>query len=386
MEDSFQSLASLSPAQIKGRIQVEFTDEHGIEEAGLDGGGLFKEFLNTLLKTAFDPAYNLFAETGQNHFIYPNPNALELPIGAGETMNLDENPSPSTAAVSSSSSSSSSSASLSVVGSDDFERADHSNLILKYFYFLGQMIAKAVYEGIQIETQFALFFLRFCLGLNNYIDDLQGLDSVIYHSLMKVKSMTSNEEIESLGLTFSVDRHVFGVTKSFDLVRDGSNLPVNGENKVRFLYLMADYYLNRQQAAQSQAFAAGMASILDTAWLNMFTAEEFRLLISGSQSIDRAEFAAATQYSSGYTKDHELIRWFWQIVKEEFNEEQVQLLLKFTTSCSRAPLLGFKQLNPQFCIQVRTNQHTNTHTHTYCDTYTQYNNTLMVRIRTRGCV
>lgn len=36
-----------------------------------------------------------------------------------------------------------------------------------------------------------------------------------------------------------------------------------------------------------------------------------------------------------------VIRWFWEIVDEMEEEEKAQLL-KFSTSCSRAPLLGFK--------------------------------------------
>ena len=32
-------------------------------------------------------------------------------------------------------------------------------------------------------------------------------------------------------------------------------------------------------------------------------------------------------------------------------EEQKRKLLKFVTSCSRPPLLGFKELDPPFCIQ-----------------------------------
>jgi ubiquitin-protein ligase E3 C len=31
--------------KLKNRVQIQFVDEHGLEEAGVDGGGLFKEFL-----------------------------------------------------------------------------------------------------------------------------------------------------------------------------------------------------------------------------------------------------------------------------------------------------------------------------------------------------
>ena len=38
-------------------------------------------------------------------------------------------------------------------------------------------------------------------------------------------------------------------------------------------------------------------------------------------------------------------------VVEQFDDQQRSHLLKFVTSNSRGPLLGFKDLHPQFCIQ-----------------------------------
>jgi ubiquitin-protein ligase E3 C len=35
-----------------------------------------------------------------------------------------------------------------------------------------------------------------------------------------------------------------------------------------------------------------------------------------------------------------------------FSPQQQRQFLKFVTSCSRAPLLGFKYLEPQLCIQM----------------------------------
>lgn len=43
----------------------------------------------------------------------------------------------------------------------------------------------------------------------------------------------------------------------------------------------------------------------------------------------------------GYTSDHRIIKWFWEAV-ESFTDHQKRQLLKFVTSCSRPPLLGFK--------------------------------------------
>ena len=40
---------------------------------------------------------------------------------------------------------------------------------------------------------------------------------------------------------------------------------------------------------------------------------------------------------------------FWEVISS-FTEKQKQQLLKFVTSCSRPPLLGFKELHPPFHI------------------------------------
>lgn len=45
-EDGFATLHNLG-AHLKGRLAIRFIDEYGQEEAGIDGGGLFKEFLTS---------------------------------------------------------------------------------------------------------------------------------------------------------------------------------------------------------------------------------------------------------------------------------------------------------------------------------------------------
>lgn len=43
----------------------------------------------------------------------------------------------------------------------------------------------------------------------------------------------------------------------------------------------------------------------------------------------------------GYSATHPVIQIFWEVV-EGFTDEEKRKLLKFVTSCSRPPLLGFK--------------------------------------------
>ena len=44
----------------------------GLDEAGIDGGGIFREFMSQLLKTGFDPSYGFF-KVNSEHLLYPNP-------------------------------------------------------------------------------------------------------------------------------------------------------------------------------------------------------------------------------------------------------------------------------------------------------------------------
>jgi len=77
-------------------------------------------------------------------------------------------------------------------------------------------------------------------------------------------------------------------------------------------------------------------------------------LISGQRgALDLNEMRQNTKYSNGYYEEHLTIRLFWAVL-EQFTPEEQAKLLKFVTSCSRPPLLGFKSLDPPFCIHQKT--------------------------------
>ena len=44
----------------------------GLDEAGIDGGGIFREFMSQLVKQGFDPSYGFFKSTPEQ-LLYPNP-------------------------------------------------------------------------------------------------------------------------------------------------------------------------------------------------------------------------------------------------------------------------------------------------------------------------
>lgn len=299
--DGFEKLFGLGN-RLKGRVQITFIDENGMQEAGIDGGGLFKEFLTVLLKDALHPDRGLFRSTADNS-LCPNPDSSLI-----------------------------------------LDRGEH----LQMFQFLGRIVGKALYDGIQIEPQFANFFLRECLGRTNTADELVCLDPELYKHLMFLKTYEGN--IEDLALNFSLNRVSLGETTEIDLIPNGRNIPVTRENRLQFVMYMADYRLNKETKPQSRAFVAGMHDIINLEWLRMFSSDELSLLISGAPHIDLEDLRRNTNYANGYSDSHELIKWFWEVLKS-FDAPTQADFLRFATSCPRAPLLGFKALYPKFCIQ-----------------------------------
>lgn len=72
---------------LRHRMRIQFINAVGLDEAGIDGGGLFREFMNELLKTAFNPNRGLFKLTSDG-YLYPNPNVAFIEENFGPHFNF----------------------------------------------------------------------------------------------------------------------------------------------------------------------------------------------------------------------------------------------------------------------------------------------------------
>lgn len=127
-----------------------------------------------------------------------------------------------------------------------------------------------------------------------------------------------------------------------NLKPNGSNIPVTNYNRLEYIHLLADYKLNKQIKKQCIAFREGIDSVVPLLWLKLFNYNELLILIGGdTQEIDVADLRNHTAYGGEFEPEHPTILLFWSIL-ESFTDNQRKQFLKFVTSCSRAPLLGFK--------------------------------------------
>ncbi|EFN88458.1 Ubiquitin-protein ligase E3B [Harpegnathos saltator] len=310
VEDGYRQLAMLPSQALKGVIRVRFVNEQGLAEAGIDQDGVFKEFLEETIKRVFDPSLNLFKATSENR-LYPSPTS--------------------------------------------FMQDNH----LQLFEFVGRMLGKAVYEGIVVDVPFASFFVSQFSGqaggaLYSWLDELASLDRDLYRSLTLVKHYKS--DVRQLELTFSLDEDVLGKLVTHELIPGGRTTAVTNQNKIHYIHHMAHYRMHHQIKEQTTAFIKGFRSIINPDWLSLFSTPELQRLISGDNvPLDLRDLRRHTQYYGGFHDSHRVVCWLWDILEKDFTEEERGLFLKFVTSCSKSPLLGFAHLEPPFsirCVEV----------------------------------
>ncbi|CAH1452099.1 unnamed protein product [Lactuca virosa] len=300
VEDGFQQLNSLG-SRLKSSIHVSFVSECGLPEAGLDYGGLSKEFLTDIAKAAFAPDYGLFSQTStSDRLLIPNSVARSMDNG------------------------------------------------IQMIEFVGRVVGKALYEGILLDYSFSHVFVQKLLGRYSFIDELSALDPELYKNLMYVKHYDG--DVKDLCLDFTVTEELPGKRHVVELKAGGKDVIITNDNKLQYIYAMADYKLNRQVLPLSNAFYRGLTDLISPSWLKLFNASEFNQLLSGgNHDIDVDDLRNNTRYTGGYTEGSRTVKLFWEVIRE-FEAKERCLLMKFVTSCSRAPLLGFKHLQPSFTI------------------------------------
>eukprot|EP00891_Asterochloris_glomerata_P009406 jgi/Astpho2/9406/e_gw1.00145.21.1_t len=297
LEDGYQALLRAG-SNVKGRLMVTFVNQQGMTEAGLDYGGLVLEFIEQAGR--FDQNYGLFTSTGDG-LAYPHPAARSLPGG------------------------------------------------LALLELVGLIVGKALYEGLLLDVPLAPFFVAHLQGRRPLFDDLATLDREVHHSLLQLKRYEGSAA--DLCLDFTVEDDTFGSKTLQELRPGGEDMAVTDDNKLQYIHLVADWHLNGRLGACSAAFARGLHAVIPASWLRLFDPREVNQLVGGGASgdIDVNDLQQHSAYSNGYSSSDHTICLFWKVLSE-FGRPELQALMRFTTSCSRAPLGGFKHLNPPFTI------------------------------------
>ena len=340
-EDAYKAFYQLGEG-LKDSIQITFVDQFGTQEAGIDGGGVTKEFLTSVTSEAFggqSDGPGMFT-SNEKGLLYPNPTASDALRESLREGGVEET---------------------------DPEWKGHMTGLLKRFEFLGRVVGKCMYEGILVDLSFAGFFLLKWASVgpndeNSYkgsVNDLRDMDEELYNGMLRLKNYPG--DVSDLGIDFTITDQISQPgepikTITRKLIANGDQVQVTNDNRLLYISYVARHRLVLQPSLQTAAFLRGLRSIIRPSWLSMFNQSELQRLVGGDSSeIDIDDLRNNTIYSGLYEigddgEEHPTIKLFWKVMRG-FTDRQRRDVVKYVSSTPRAPLLGFSQLKPKFSIR-----------------------------------
>lgn len=296
LSDSVSAVMSLGREDMRKIWRFEF-----MGEAGIDAGGLAKEWFLLVTKAIFDADSGLWLSSTGNQML--------MRINPASEISCPE---------------------------------DH----LIYFRFLGRVLGKALFEGQIVSGHMVQYLYKYLLGWPITFDDLESVDQDVYENLKKVLAMKP-EEIEYMCLDFTASQSLLGENVSVALKPDGEDEAVTGENLSEYLELYFKYLMLERIKPQITELLLGFYDVIPEPLLTVFDYQEIELMMCGLPSIDIQDWKKHTEYTGTFEQTKaksNACKMFWDIIENDFDQEMKARLLQFVTGTSGVPSRGFSVL------------------------------------------
>lgn len=289
LQDSFDYFESHQHELNKG-IRIQFAGE-----AGIDVGGLRKEWFLLLMRELFDPSQRLFVEDEQSKYCW-------------------------------------------------FDTS--SDQPLKFYKLTGVALGLALYNSTILDLAFPPVLFKKLLGAQVSLKDFTRLWPRFGTSLKQLLDYDGDDFEEVFGLTFSVTKtSKESVPYEVELIEGGSNVIVTKSNRKVYVKKLVEYYLEKDVELAFQAMEMGFHQVFQNNAITLFQPCEIEQLVRGSDdSLDIAAFRSVTRYKQWapfYSNVNKalVIRWFWRYFESLDSKEQRKLLM-FITGSDRIPATG----------------------------------------------
>eukprot|EP00581_Thalassiosira_minuscula_P017736 CAMPEP_0183721764 /NCGR_PEP_ID=MMETSP0737-20130205/13926_1 /TAXON_ID=385413 /ORGANISM="Thalassiosira miniscula, Strain CCMP1093" /LENGTH=862 /DNA_ID=CAMNT_0025951817 /DNA_START=72 /DNA_END=2660 /DNA_ORIENTATION=- len=306
LHDSIAAVMSLGREDLCKIWRFDF-----MGEAGIDAGGLAREWFQLVTEEIFNPDMGLWLPSASNQ--------MAMRINPASEISCPE---------------------------------DH----LIYFRFLGRVMGKALFDGQLVAGHMVRHLYKHILGWPVMFQDLEIPDEEYYNSL---KSLLDIENVEDMCLDFTFTENALGENRVVELTEGGEDVPVTNDNLPEFLEANLKYHMMDRVKPQLTELLLGFYDIIPEPLLTIFDFQELELLMCGVPVIDIDDWMANTSYSGYFEQKGEsanTCQWFWEVVREEFDQETRARLLQFVTGTSGVPSRGFSVLQGndgsirKFCI------------------------------------
>ncbi|KAL6774573.1 hypothetical protein ACKKBG_A25530 [Auxenochlorella protothecoides x Auxenochlorella symbiontica] len=351
LEDALDEIARQKPKDLFKPLRVHF-----IGEDGIDAGGVKKEFFQLLVAEVLSPDYGMLSYQPESRTYWFCPVTLE---GEGA------------------------------------------------FLLLGLVLGLAIYNGVLLDFPLPLALYRKILGQEVRLRDLEdmqpslgkGLRALLQYEppveevveceamqvevgvgggddAMEVDAATSSRHAASrvdgaattratgapaarpaptpcalpghsveevFCQSFVVEVAGWGERRAVELKPGGAGIPVTEDSRREFVDAYVDFWLNTSVHAQFEAFARGFLMLCGGPALQLFSATELERLVCGNPCLDFEGLQRSARYEGGYSADHRVVQWLWDVVGE-LDADERRLFLKFFTGSDRAPIGGLANL------------------------------------------
>ena len=208
------------------------------------------------------------------------------------------------------------------------------------FFFVGLFMAKAIFDKIPINLCLSKAVFKYILGEDGMeLEDLINFDRPLYNSLKYINENDIDDG--SCGDMYFAHLRKNGVEE--ELTCGGKEIKVWEANKYQFVWVKIDFVTKEIVEQQLKAIKKGFLSLIDKKWIKNFTSSDLERALWGESNVDVKEWEYNTHYKGGYYSDHEVIRWFWDVLSE-YSQDDLIKFLQFWTGTPRLPIGGFKAL------------------------------------------
>ncbi|VVC44435.1 Hypothetical protein CINCED_3A002588 [Cinara cedri] len=294
-EESYRAVMKMRPKDLRKRLMVKFRSEEG-----LDYGGIAREWLYLLSHEMLNPQYGLFQYSREDNYT--------LQINPDSSINPEH---------------------------------------LSYFHFVGRIIGIAIFHGHYIDGGFTTPFYKMLLNKPITLEDIEGVDPELHRSLTYI--LENKLEKDIIDTNFAVEQSSFGLLKLHELKTGGRNIQLTEDNKKEYVKLYVTYRFMRGIEQQFLALQKGLTEVVPGTLLKPFDEREIELIISGIGTIDIEDWKRNTRLKH-CSPDMSVVKWFWEIIEQNYSQEMRLRLLQFVTGSSRVPLQGFKALQGNLLI------------------------------------
>ncbi len=275
-----------------------------VGEEGIDEGGVRKEFFQLLTSQLFDIQYGMFTYINNGRYFWFNKQCIW------------------------------------------FTNNDYQ--------LVGILFGLALYNNVILDVSFPLALYKKILNIPLKLNDLTEFDMELYTGLKQLLNYSPKEDIQYIYCrNFDVTYDDLGVTKTIELVPNGSEIEVTGDNRELYVEKYINWIMNDSISKQYNEFLLGFKRVMNINTLNiLLRADELQLLICGQQELNFYDLESTTTYiGSGneteeniWNRNHKTIQYFWEVVHDMSIEEKKKFLFFFTGSM-KAPLGGLSKIN-----------------------------------------